>query len=92
MKHIDGPWQYTFEGGTVAFIVEADGTVIAKLSTLENSTGHKSLPANCMLMAASPTLLAELKFAVSLLRPMFGGTIQVERMEAAIKRAEGDWQ
>jgi hypothetical protein len=31
-KHTPAPWQYSFEGGTVAFIVEADGTTVAKLS------------------------------------------------------------
>jgi len=35
MKHTEGPWQYSFESGTVAFIVEQDGTTIAKLSTLK---------------------------------------------------------
>ena len=90
MKHTEGPWQYSFERGTVAFIVEQDGTTIAKLSTLENSRAHGNLAANTRLMAASPRLLAELKFAVSLLKPMFGWTVQVQRMESAIKRAEGD--
>lgn len=57
-KHTPGPWQYAFEGGTVAFIVEADGTTIGKISTLENSTAHERLAANASLIAAAPLLLA----------------------------------
>ena len=60
-KHTPGPWQYAFEGGTVAFIVEADGTAVAKISTTENSTAHNRLPANAQLIAAAPDLLETLQ-------------------------------
>ena len=60
-KHTPGPWQYAFEGGTVAFIVEADGTTVAKLSTTENSTAHSRLPANARLIAAAPEMLEALQ-------------------------------
>lgn len=56
-KHTPGPLQYCFEGGTVAFIVEPDGTVVAKLSVTMNSTGHSALVANTRLFAAAPDLL-----------------------------------
>lgn len=41
------------------------------------------------LIAESPNLLAQLKFAVALLGPLCGGTAQVEAMRAAITKAEG---
>jgi hypothetical protein len=59
-RHTPGPWQYLFEGGAVAFIVEADSTTVAKLSTTENTTAHSALPANVQLMAAAPDLLQAL--------------------------------
>lgn len=59
-KHTPGPWQYAFEGGTVAFIVEADGTTVAKVSVTENSTAHTALSANARLIAAAPDLLEAL--------------------------------
>ena len=64
MEHTPGPWQYAFEGGTVAFIVEADGTTVCKLSTTLNSTAHSALPANARLIAAAPDLLAALEVMV----------------------------
>jgi hypothetical protein len=61
MTHTPGPWQYAFEGGTVAFITEADGTTVAKLSATENTTAHSALPSNARLIAAAPELLAALQ-------------------------------
>lgn len=48
-------------------------------------------PEDANLIAAAPELLAELKFAVKLLSafPAINGTAQVERMRAAIAKAEG---
>lgn len=60
-KHTPGPWQYAFEGGTVAFIVESDGTTVAKLSVTENTTAHAALPANSRLIAAAPDMLEALQ-------------------------------
>ena len=60
-KHTPGPWQYAFEGGTVAFIVEADGTTVVKLSATENSTAHSHLAANARLIAAAPEMLNALE-------------------------------
>lgn len=60
-KHSPGPLQYAFEGGTVAFIVESDGTTVAKLSVTENTTAHAGLAANSRLFAASTELLAALQ-------------------------------
>lgn len=45
--------------------------------------------ANASLIAAAPELLDQIRFAVALLKPMFGNTPQVERMEAAIAKAIG---
>jgi hypothetical protein len=92
MNHTPGPWQYAFEGGTVAFIVESDGTTVAKLSTTENSTAHSALPANARLIAAAPDLLAHLEFAVKLLEgiSILGATAQVDAMRAVIAKARGE--
>lgn len=51
------PWQYTFEGETTAFIVESDGTTVAALRVLENSTAHSSFASNVRLMSAAPEML-----------------------------------
>ena len=60
-KHSPGPLQYAFEGGTVAFIVESDGTTVAKLSVTENTTAHSRLEANARLFACSTDLLTALQ-------------------------------
>ena len=63
-KHTPGPWQYAFEGGTTAFITEADGSTIICIRTTENTTAHKNLAANARLIAAAPDLLDALKLMV----------------------------
>lgn len=45
---------------------------------------------NALLVASAPALLSELRFAVALLKPMFGCTVQVQRMEQAIAKATGE--
>ena len=45
--------------------------------------------ANARLIAAAPELLANLQFAVKLMRPIFGGSAQVEHMESVIAKATG---
>ena len=65
-KHTPGPWQYVFEGGTTAFITEADGSTIICIRTTENTTAHKNLAANARLIAAAPDLLEALKGSVEL--------------------------
>ncbi len=91
--HTPGPWQYTFEGGTVAFIVEADGTTVAKLSTTENSTAHSALPSNARLIAAAPELLAALQEVTRCLawhaqeHPVGMDCVAVAKARAAIARA-----
>jgi hypothetical protein len=84
--HTPGPWQYTFEGGTVAFIVEADGTTVAKLSATENSTAHSALPSNARLIATAPDLLAALQRCLR-----YGGLYPdlADEVRAAITRATG---
>ena len=84
-KHTPGPWQYAFEGGTVAFITEADGTTVAKLSTTENTTAHKNLAANARLIAAAPDLL---EFAEEVRRT--GDTRLASMAIAAIAKATGE--
>ena len=46
--------------------------------------------ANASLIASAPELLSNLQFAVDLLTPIFGHTVQVERMRAAIAKAMGE--
>ena len=60
-KHTPGPLQYAFDGGTVAFILESDGTTVAKLSVTENTTAHSRLGANARLFACSTDLLTALQ-------------------------------
>ena len=60
-KHTPGPLQYAFEGGTVAFILESDGTAVAKLSVTENTTAHRALAENARLFSAAPDLLEALQ-------------------------------
>jgi hypothetical protein len=62
-----GPWQYVFEGGTTAFITEADGSTIICIRTTENTTAHKDLAANVQLIAAAPTMLEALQRIAGLL-------------------------
>lgn len=73
-KHTPGPWQYAFEGGTVAFIVESDLTTVAKLSVTENTTAHAALPANSRLIAAAPELLEALQWMVDAFEPHASGS------------------
>lgn len=90
-KHTPGPLEYFFEGGTVAFIVEPDGTVVAKLSVIENSSGHSALVANTRLFAAAPELLEALE-------RLLGGwqsdtdtlNKQVDFAHTAIAKAKGE--
>ena len=60
-KHTPGPLQYAFEGGTVAVILESDGTTVAKLSVTENTPAHSALAANARLFSAAPDLLEALQ-------------------------------
>ena len=89
-KHTPGPWQYAFEGGTVAFITEADGTTVCKLSTLENSTAHSRLAANARLIAAAPALLEAL-YAIKLceFNSMSSRHEMLRLAQQAIERAVG---
>ena len=92
MSHTPGPWQYAFEGGTVAFIVEADGTTVAKISTTENSTAHSALPANARLIAAAPDLLNALEIILNMSlmdKGHWAKTIEMEAF-AAIAKAKGE--
>lgn len=59
-KHTPGPWLYAFDGGTTAFITEADGSTIICIRTTENTTAHRNLEANARLMATAPELFASL--------------------------------
>ncbi len=95
-QHTPGPWQYGFEGGTVAFILEADGTTVAKLSTTENSTAHRSLPANARLIAAAPDLLNLVKGSRQLVQDKLDSGYDIEywqqilsEIDAAIAKATG---
>ena len=54
-------WCYIFDGGTAAFIVEEDGTTVAKISVTENSTAHSDLCRNVRLMSYAPEMLDALR-------------------------------
>ena len=98
-KSTTGPWQYVFEGGTVAFILETDGTTVAKISVTENSTAHSALAANVRLMTNAPALLEALEDMLSgwkYIRETHGDLYGVgwdraqEKAEAAIAKATGE--
>lgn len=90
-KHTAGPLEYCFEGGTVAFIVEPDGTVVAKLSVLENSSGHSALVANTRLFAAAPELLEALEALLNLHDDGdYDGPDPAEQARAVIAKAKGE--
>lgn|SRR5574337_218605 len=68
-KFTPGPWAYSIGltdvdmHGNFATVVELDGTTVAHLRTLENSTAHSALPANVRLIAAAPELYEALSEA-----------------------------
>ncbi|TBR75777.1 MAG: hypothetical protein EPN64_11070 [Burkholderiaceae bacterium] len=61
-KHTKGPLEYQILGksGSEALIVEEDGSTVAYVSALENSTAHSCLEANVRLFAMAGNLLDEL--------------------------------
>ena len=88
-KHTPGPLQYAFESGTVAFIVEADGTTVAKISTTANSTANSRLPANVQLFAAAPEMLNALIMVLDDPNALDGRPRTAEIVYSAIAKAEG---
>jgi len=89
-QHTPGPWQYAFEGGTTAFLVEADGTTVARLSVTENSSAHSALAANARLLASAPDLLAALRDIVTASSANCGDSLAnaIQTARAAIARVE----
>lgn len=85
-KYTPGAWQYQFEGGTTAFIVESDGTTVAALRVIENSTAHSRFARNVCLMSAAPELLEALQEMVEIAESQ--GHV-VKRARKAIARATG---
>lgn len=94
-KHTPGPWQYVFEGGTTAFITEADGSTIICIRTTENTTAHKDLVANACLIAAAPELLEAVKYCRQKIAYMtehgewYSPGRAIEKADAAIAKATG---
>lgn len=87
----NGQWQYQFEGGTTAFIVESDGTTVAALRVLENSTAHSRFVHNVRLMSAAPEMLEAL-YCIMLceFNSMSSRHEMVRLARKAIARATGD--
>ena len=103
-NHTQGPWYYATDGGTVALIVESDGTTVAQLSTGLNTTAHSHLDANARLIAAAPDLLEALRPFANIgeyreLRSAMakclrrheqdGFLVALEKARAAVKKADG---
>ena len=88
-KHTPGPWQYAFEGGTTAFIVEADGSTIFCLRTTENTTAHKNLAANARLIAAAPTLFWVIQVARGILEKPEMSSVDRNMLDGILRHAEG---
>ncbi len=64
MSHTPAPLYYAHKG-TDGIIVEGDGTTVAIISVLENSTAHSALESNLTLWAKAPALLEALEWALS---------------------------
>lgn len=90
-KHTPGPWQYAFEGGTTAFITEADGSTIICIRTTENTTAHKNLAANARLIAAAPDLLEACKTFAEWLRREEMGFVAAGRSRDT-PEGEAEWR
>ena len=93
-KHTPGPWSFgygvTTEYGEVFGVgvtTKPDWTVVCAVSRPGDVNAIDE--ANARLIAAAPVLLDQLRFAVALLKPIFGNTPQVESMESAIAEAIG---
>ena len=89
-QHTPGPLEYFFGGGTGAFIVEPDGTVVAKLSVIENTSGHSALVANARLFAAAPELLEACEGLLGLAERDGWLHVAVNQARAAIAKAKGE--
>ena len=88
-KHTPGPWM-PVQKANGAFCRHP--AIISDKGQVANATwadSETTTDANARLIAAAPELLSQLEFAVALLKPMFGHTAQVERMENAIAKATG---
>ena len=89
-QHTPGPWIHLGQGDIVsksAPTCSADGyTDVAAVYVTSDDLAR----ANANLIAAAPELLASLQFAVALLKPMFGCTVQVQRLEAVLLKATGE--
>lgn len=78
-KHTPGPWETKQpEAWAGRYRVETPSGVRIADVLLED---------DARLIAAAPELLSNLQFAVDLLAPIAGHTVQVERMRAAIAKA-----
>lgn len=95
-QHTPGPFaiEDPIEGSLM--IVEAGKPVhqwrpvaILPLADEKGAIPDSQVLANAHLFAEAPALLAQLKFAVKLLRPWAGGTAQIGAMVLAIAKAEG---
>lgn len=88
-KHTPGPWAAV--GRWVEHVSDkrADICNCDPASMGQDGRSDAEICANARLIAAAPELLAELRFAVSLLKPMLGHTAQVQRMEAVIAKSTG---
>lgn len=60
-QHTPGPWKYGVADSTTAYVFEDDGTTVARLSAVENTTAHTHLYSNARLIAAAPELLEALR-------------------------------
>ena len=60
-KHTPGPWQYSFEGSTTAFIVESDGSTVVCMRVTANTSAHSGFVANARLIAQAPAMLQALQ-------------------------------
>jgi len=98
-EHTPGPFAIEAPIDGSLMIVEAGKPVhewrpvaVLPLADERGAIPNSQVLANAHLFAEAPALLAQLKFAVKLLRPWAGKTAQVAAMEKTIARAEGQAQ
>ena len=63
-SHTPGPWFYDFAGDAAAVIVDREGDHVVDLVASSYTTAQSALPGNARLIAAAPSLLDALRWAL----------------------------
>lgn len=95
-KHTPGPWNVQERESSFRVVdhraLKFDNSRLCDVQHWSGATrgpDRDESRANARLMAAAPDLLRWLRFAVKVLKPVYGHTYQFEQMQAVIAKAEG---